>query len=376
MNFDYHNPVDIHFGRHRLPEAGPLTAQHGNRALIVTGKHAMRQHGHTDKLETALDNANVHHVSFEQIGPNPLTTTVDRGAHLARQENCDIVIGLGGGSAMDAAKAIAVAAVEEPPFWRFTPTGGDADLDNADALPLICIPTTSGTGSEADQYSVISNPDTAEKPGLGCSAMYPTTSIVDPALTDTMPPRLTADTGIDILIHDLEALVATDSTPVADALALESLHLLQNHLVPAYRDPTPEDRDAVALASTLAGMAISSAGTGLIHALEHPISGHNRNVAHAQGLAALTLPILQFNHDAEPEKYRRAAQALGGENILHTVTGLFNDLDMPTTLSEIGVETDPDTLADDALRTMADTVESNPVTPTREQMINILKRAR
>lgn len=375
MRFDHHNPVELRFGRKRLEEAGDLAARHGDAALVVTGKSAMREHGFTDRLEAALEDAGVRPVPFERVEPNPSTFTVDEGAELAAEEGCDVVIGMGGGSAMDAAKAIAVAAVEGTPFWRFAPTG-DSDLDGADALPVICLPSTSGTGSEVDQYSVVTNPNTGEKPGLGCDAMYPDAAVVDPELSSTMPPRLTAVTGVDVLIHDLEAIVSSRANPVSDALALESLRLVWDHLVPAYRDPDPADRRGMAAASTLAGLAISSAGTGLIHALEHPVSGRNPDVAHAEGLAALTEPVIRFNRDAAKQRYDRAARALGASDVLDGVAELYDALDMPTTLPDAGApDVDPDGVARDALRTMEGTIDDNPAAPNREQMADIVRSA-
>lgn len=377
MRFDHSNPVEIRFGRKRLDEAGDLAARHGDTALVVTGKHSMREHGFTDRLESALESAGVRPVTFERVEPNPSTHTVDRGAELAAEEGCDVVIGMGGGSAMDAAKAVAVSAVEGTPFWRFAPGGeGESDLDAADALPIICLPSTSGTGSEADQYSVVTNPDTGEKPGLGCDAMYPDAAVVDPELSSTMSPRLTAVTGVDVLVHDLEAVVSSRATPVSDALALESLRLVRDHLVSAYRDPDRDARRGMAAASTLAGLAISAAGTGLIHALEHPVSGRHPDVAHAEGLAALTAPVIRFNMDASGRKYGRAARALGADDVLEGVAELYGALDMPTTLPDAGApDVDPEAVARDAQRTMAGTIDDNPVTPSEDRMAAIVRSA-
>jgi len=335
----------------------------------------MQKHGFLDDLRTSLDEAGVRHVTYDEIGPNPVTSTVDRGAHLARKENCDLVIGLGGGSPMDSAKAIAVAAVEGTPFWRFAP-GGDADLKNADALPIMCLPSTSGTGSEVDQYAVVSNPETEEKPGLGTESMYPAEAIVDPEITHTMPPHLTATTGVDVLIHALEALVSTESNPMTDAQSRESLRLVGTHLRDAYRDPDRKSREGMAAASTLAGMAISSAGTGLVHALEHPVSGHHREIAHAEGLAALTLPVIRYNRETCREKYRDAAELLGGNDLEKTVQELLKDLDMPTSLKELDVtEEELEEVAEDATRTMEDAMECNPADAEKKDLARILRKA-
>ncbi|MBS1263692.1 MAG: hypothetical protein MAG715_00877 [Methanonatronarchaeales archaeon] len=376
MRFDYRNPVDLRFGWDRIGEAGEVARTCGDRALLVTGRHSMQRHGFLDELRESLNAAAVEHFSFEEVGPNPLTGTVDRCADLARDEGCDLVIGLGGGSAMDAAKAIAVAAVEGPPFWRFAP-GGGGDLEAADALPVICIPSTSGTGSEVDQYTIISNGDTGEKLGLGSDALFPAASIVDPALPSTMPPRLTAVTGVDVLIHALEAHVSQKANPVSDALCVESMRLLGRNLEDTYSDPSRESRTGMATASTLAGMAISSAGTGLVHALEHPVSGRHRDVAHAEGLAALALPVVEFNLGAAEERYSSAAHLLSGGDS-RDVTGVLRDvlhsLDMPTSLEELGVSRDEFRgIARDALRTMGDAVEHNPRRADEEELVELLE---
>jgi len=177
-------------------------------------------------------------------------------------------------------------------------------------MPIIEIPTTAGTGSEADRYFVLTDPGTGEKHGRGYRCSYPVASMVDPLLMKTMPRRLTASTGIDAFFHGLESYVSKMSTPIGELYAKEAMGRIVGNLEDACQNGSMEARENMALASTLAGMAIDVGRTTLLHALEHPVSGH-LDVPHGEGLAALSIAYMEFTYPACPEKFAYIASLLG-----------------------------------------------------------------
>jgi len=346
--FRHFNPVELYFGSGTLEKAGGLAARYGSRALVVTGRSSMKKIGALDRLLEVLEEAGVAAEVFGQVEPNPSFATVDRGAQRARDGACDLVIGLGGGSPMDAAKAIAMCAATGRPVADFF-AGGEPE----DALPVLEIASTSGTGSEADRYLVLTNQETREKQGWGHRLTYPRASMVDVELMRAMPPRLTAATGLDAFFHGLEAYVSTAATPLTELYAVEAMRLVVENLEAAYEDGgNVEARTGMAWASTLAGMAIDGGRTTLLHGLEHPVSGH-LDVPHGEGLAALSLAYLEFILPACPEKCARIASLLGvgpaAENSIEGLRRLLQSVDMDGGLAELGVtEEMVDRLARDA----------------------------
>jgi len=304
--FFHRNPVELHFGTKSLEKTGELAKRYGKKALVVTGRESMRKSGVLDKLVGYLNEAGVDAEIFDGVEPNPSYSTVEEGAVMAAK--CDMVIGCGGGSAMDAAKAIAIVSFNdisvESLFSGKEPPG---------TMPVMEIATTAGTGSEADRYFVLTNPETKEKNGLGFRCSYPVASIIDPELMKTMPSRVTAATGLDAFFHGLESFVSKSSTPIGELYAKEAMRLIINNLERAFRNGDDmEAREKMALASTLAGLAIDAGRTTLLHAVEHPVSGH-LNVAHGEGLAALSVPYMQFTIPSCPEKFAYVASLFGEE---------------------------------------------------------------
>ena len=352
-SFVHLNPVEIHFGTGSFEHAGVIAKRYGKKALVVTGRRSMRETGATDELLSRLNNEGIDAEVFDRVEPNLSYTTVDEGAELAKK--CDMVIGLGGGSAMDAAKAIAIAAFEQKPISSFF--SGETP---SEAIPVIEIPTTAGTGSEADRYFVLTDPRTGEKHGRGYRCSYPVASMVDPMLMETMPRRLTASTGIDAFFHGLESYVSRMSTPIGELYAGEAMKLIVGNLEDACRNDK-DARENMALASTLAGMAIDVGRTTLLHALEHPLSGH-LDVPHGEGLAALSIAYMEFTYPACPEKFAYIASLLGEdvagagaeEAAKKSIDGMRKFLErvgMNIRLKDMGADEDMiDTFVKDALK--------------------------
>ncbi len=204
MKLEIYLPTQIIFGPGEVRRIGEESRKAGKRPLVVTGKKAMKKTGILDRVLSSLKKAQCDPVVFNKIEPNPRVETVDQDARLARERGCDLIIGLGGGSAIDAAKGIAVAALAEGSIWYYIAHWEDSFQSPQEALPIDLIPTIAATGSEADTVFIITNWETHEKAVLFGHCLLPVFSIIDPELTFSVPPETTADGGIDIICHVLE----------------------------------------------------------------------------------------------------------------------------------------------------------------------------
>ena len=306
-------PTKIYFGPGsvaRLPEA---IAGLGKKALLLTyGDGSMRSTGTLDKVLDLLNQAGISVTVDEGVEPNPDSEYVDRLAQMARKEDYSFVIGLGGGSAIDAAKAVAIVSVNESSVMEYLPGGKNPFMEGVrDALPIIAIPTTAGTGSEVTHIAVISDRKNHLKPGMVHPSLYPTVSIVDPELMLTAPKGVTASTGADVLFHALEGYISRGANPFTDLVAEEAIRLTVGNLEKVYRDGSDLDaRTKMAWACTLAGIPLDQANVVAIHALGHGISGHT-NAAHGMTMAALGPAYLAYTYKASPERYAKLALMLG-----------------------------------------------------------------
>lgn len=369
--FEFRNPVRLYFGAGTLAKLPEAVTGLGRKALVVTGRASARKTGLLSRVEEFLRQAGVESVAFEQITPNPLSTTVMEGVALARAEKIDFLIGIGGGSPIDAAKAIALCVADGGSITDYQPGGSRAAADPK-ALPVVAISTTAGTGTEIDRYLVITNAETLEKPGIGFDSTYPAVGIVDPELMLSVPKEVTADTGLDVLYHALEAYVSTGSQPFSDLLAVEAIRLVVANLERALADGRDlEARSAMAWASTLAGWAIDLAGTVAIHGAAHPVSGRF-GATHGKSLAALAVAYLRLNWQANPERFAALASLLGDEEPGLEVearaaraAGALKEFQRRVgrdiTLGSLGVTREAvPTLVEDAFKTMSGALGNNP----------------
>ena len=274
MKFTYSIPTKILFGPGSFNDLA-TTPLPGKKALVViTAGKSMRANGYLDRLIDMLDKQGIGHALFDKILPNPVLRHVHEGAALAREQGCDFVIGLGGGSSIDSAKSIAVMAKNPGDYWDYISggSGKGQPLVNG-ALPIVAIATTAGTGTEADPWTVITKEDTNEKIGFGCAETFPVLSVVDPEMMLTIPAHLTAYQGFDALFHATEGYIANVATPLSDAYALKSIELLAKYLPAAVKDGSDlEARTQVALASTLSGMVESTSCCTSEHGMERLLS--------------------------------------------------------------------------------------------------------
>ncbi len=311
--FDFYIPTRILFGAGKLAELG-RTPLPGHKALVViSAGQAMRRSGYLDRVLALLKDNHAEAVLFDRILPNPVLRHVMEGAAVARQEQCDFVLGLGGGSTMDSAKAIAVMATNPGDYWDYVDSGsgGAKPLVRA-PLPIVAVTTTAGTGTEADPWAVITHEERREKIGFGSPGMFPALSIVDPELMLTVPPQLTAFQGFDAFFHAAEGFLATVASPMSDLLALKSMELIARHLPDAVRNGADlEARAQVALANTLSGMVESVSCCTSEHAMEHAMSAFHPNLPHGAGLIMLSGAYFSFFADKAPERFAAMARAMG-----------------------------------------------------------------
>ena len=349
MEFSYFLPVNIQFGWNKVDYVADFVKPYGKKALIVTGRTSAKKSGLYDRVVAKLDAAHIGHVLFDQVDANPLTTTALDGAALAKSESCDMVIAIGGGSIMDCAKGITFMAVNEGDINDYIFNRKSSD----NALPLIVIPTTCGTGSEGNGFGVLTNPETGDKKSLRCNAIVPKVSIVDPAVMGTMPPRVLASVGFDALCHNIEAYTSKTAQPFTDALAHYAVTLLAQYLVPLYNhvkaiaDGKPEILneqqvtkawESITLASTIGGMVINTAGVTLGHGMEHPASGL-KDITHGVGLAVIEPVAVEYTWSANPEKFNALARIFNhgdGSELGEALRLIVHELDLTTNLTELG----------------------------------------
>ena len=349
MEFSYFLPVNIQFGWNKVDSVADYVASYGKKALIVTGRTSAKKSGLYDRVVAKLEAAHIDHVLFDQVDANPLTTTAVEGAAVAKTESCDVVIAIGGGSIMDCAKGIAFMAVNEGDINDYIFNRKTSD----NALPLVVIPTTCGTGSEGNGFGVLTNPETGDKKSLRCNAIVPKVSIVDPGVMGTMPPHVLASVGFDALCHNIEAYTSKTAQPFTDALSYYAVTLLAQYLVPLYKhvkavaNSKPEVLsekqltkawEAVTLASTIGGMVINTAGVTLAHGMEHPASGL-KDITHGVGLAVIEPVVVEYTWSANPDKFGALARIFNhgdGSELGEALRFIVHDLDLTTNLTELG----------------------------------------
>lgn len=314
MSYTFHVPTKVLFG------AGVLKKLHeeklpGKKALVVisNGK-STRTNGSLAALEAELDAAGVAHVLFDKIQANPLEPTVQEGVEFGRAEGVDFVIGLGGGSVMDAAKAIAAMIPQQGGrVWDYMATGTSEHRPfNAPLLPFVAITTSAGTGSEVDAGSVITSPVTHEKGAF--FSQCPALAVVDPALMLTVPPKFTAYQGFDALFHNTEGYISKFGNEMGAMVELEAIRLLGKWLPVAVADGANlEARTKVAFANTLGGYSMDVSTCTSEHAIEHALSGEHQDLPHGAGLVMISLAYYKTFIDRGdcPEKFVEMARALG-----------------------------------------------------------------
>ncbi|MCL5102873.1 MAG: iron-containing alcohol dehydrogenase [Armatimonadetes bacterium] len=302
----------ILFGAGRIEAIGEECKLLGGRVFLVTSRD-LSSLGLTERACGLLESAGVAVTVFDDVQPDPTAQAVDEAAGVANEAECDVIVGLGGGSALDFAKGVAVAASHPGSVWEYVNyTGANARPATDATLPMVAIPTTAGTGSEVTQGVVLHNSETHMKAALLSPHAFPKTAIVDPELTYTMPPRVTAMTGFDALTHGMEAVLnAGRCNPLSDLTALETVRTVSRYLPLVIADGNDKAaRTQMSWAATLGGMSIALSGATVAHAMGLPL-GARMGTPHGLGLALLLPVVLDYSWQAQPERCAVLADQVG-----------------------------------------------------------------
>lgn len=366
--FDFVLPTKVKFGpglRNQVVEE--IVSRGFQHVGIVTTEDILELgllEGITEKLKSKGRAIEV----FSNVTSNPHLSTISEGYEAFRGFQPDCMIGFGGGSAIDATKAISLClANDETDIVR---------LDRRDERPKPCVPffavpTTSGTGSEVDYWAVISDPETNRKLSIGSPEMSPLTAVIDPELTVTLPPELTLFTGIDAFSHALEAFFSSESNELSDTLSVKAIDLVIRSLGTAVKNgDSLSARGDLALASSLGGAAMQHVGLGLIHAMSHQVSGFY-DTNHGLANARLTIPVLNFNRAEVPEKFEDLEGNLGG-NLRGKIESLFETRDLSKHRVKIKEEDLPE-MVERAITNV--NAETNPRQPSREDIEEIYRES-
>lgn len=383
MRFEFATAARILFGPGTLAEAAPAARQMGRRALVVTGRNSAR----AARLWEPLAREGVESVCFPTPG-EPTVELVRQGARVAREEGCDLVIAFGGGSAIDAAKAIAALAANEGDVLDYLEVVGKGRPLAHPSLPFLAIPTTAGTGSEVTRNAVLASPEHKVKASLRSPLMLARLALVDPELTYDLPPSVTASSGLDALTQLIEPYVSVRHSPLIDPLCLDGIRRIARSLPRAFRDGA--DREArleMSLASLFSGLALANAGLGAVHGLAAVIGGAFP-APHGAVCAALLAPVMEINIQAlrarapageALRRYQEIAAILTGspeaapEQGAEAVRRLCRELEMPP-LSAYGVQpADLPAIAAAGLR--SNSMKANPVPLELEELKRALAAA-
>lgn len=387
LMYDMYVPTRVMFGvgmLNRLSEQ-PLP---GKRALIVisNGK-STRANGYLARTEEQLHKAGVETVVFAGATPNPTVSDVNAGAKAARENGCDFLVALGGGSVMDCSKGIAVMATNEGELWDYVTIGsGKGHPIAVRPLPIVAITTTAGTGSETDNSGVITKEDTFEKAFIGDASLFPVLAIVDPELMATVPPAFTAYQGFDALFHSTEGYIAGGANLMSDMYALTAIEHLAKYLPRAVKDGKDmEARTHVAWGNTLSGAVMCLTLITSEHAMEHALSAYHPALPHGAGLIMISKAYYKYfiEHHACDERFVRMAQVMGmpeatkPEDFLTALTRLQKacgvaDLKM----SDYGIKPDElETLMRNSREVMGIMYTSDRVKMSDEDIVNVYKES-
>ncbi len=383
-NFSHFIPTRMFFGPGSLKELSTASLP-GKRALIVisSGK-STRANGYLDRVQNLLTDNGVSSIVFDKICPNPIHKHVMEGAQLAREESCDFILGLGGGSSIDSAKSIAIMVNNPGDYWDYIHGGSGKGMEIPEpVLPIVAITTTAGTGTEADPWTVITHEERQEKIGFGNDDTFPTLSFIDPELMLSVPKDLTAYQGFDAFFHAAEGYIANIATPVSDAYALKSIELLAEYLPIAVADgQNLEARSQVALANTLSGMVESTSSCTSEHSLEHALSAYHPSLPHGAGLIMLSKAYFEYFAEVSSQRLMDMARVMGeaGSSPDDFITALMKmqercavaDLKM----SDYGItEAEIPSIAENARRTMGGLFGVDPAPMSDAEAIKILERS-
>lgn len=364
-------PARIIFGRGAIERLAEEILSLGKRALLVTGCSAMRKSGVLDRVGAIMKSAGVEFFLFDGVESDPSLETVNEGIEFIQRERCDVVIGLGGGSAIDVAKAIASIVKQPGTVWEYH-RGKKIEKEG---LPFIAVPTTAGTGAEITNNSVLMDREKLVKKSIRSPHMIAKVALVDPELTLSIPPRITAYTGMDAFVQALESYVTKTSNPITDTLALQAIEVIFHNLPEAVQEGgNIEVREKMALGSLLSAMAFSNSGLGAVHGLAHPIGAHF-GVPHGLACAVLLPHVVGFNLKVRYEKFSQIAEKIGvekTENLPCIMKKFLQQIGIPLDFRDYEItETDFSTIIAES---RSSSMSKNPRQASDEDLREILRR--
>jgi alcohol dehydrogenase class IV len=377
--FRYEVPTVIEFGNGSIKTLAKHVKKLNGTKVLLVGDPGVLHAGIISKLEEPLQDVQVPFVTFTDVGMEATIESVDSGIALAKSQDCDIVVGVGGGSALDTAKAIGIMLTNPGDIRDYV----GIDLVPAPGAPVIAVPTTSGTGSELTRFSVLSDKNAKAKLSVGSMYVCPALALCDPELTVTLPAHLTAATGMDALTHALESYVNKATQPISEALSIQSMKLIAKSLrLAVVQGENLEARHDMLLASSIAAMAFNTTRLGLAHALAIPLGAHFK-IPHGVVNAILLPEVMQFNIIGNQEKFVEIARIFGekveglstreaAERAVVAIRRLNKDVGITQTLSDYGVKEEHlDFIVEEAM--LSGNVPVNPVKPTIEDFKNICR---
>jgi len=339
------SPNKIIFGIGAVDQIAKEIKSLGRKHPLIVTDPGVVEFGLLKQVEDVLKSDKMDVGIYQKVVPEPPSHLVGECAQLVRDNSYDLIVGIGGGSSLDIAKGVAIMSTNSGNVLDYA----GSDLVPRAGLPMILMPTTAGTGSEATRVFVVTDEKDHNKKTVFSNYVLPNVAIVDPALTQSMPLTVTADTGIDALVHAIESYVSANANPFSDILAIEAIRLVAENLYPAYAKANNlSARTGMSLAATLAGMAFTSGGLGAVHALAYPL-GTMFHLSHGRSMAVMLPYIIDYNRIGNLEKYRNVAAAMGvkieglseydvSEALINAVQRLLSILQIPAKLKDYGVQ--------------------------------------
>lgn len=379
FEFSFHLPTLIEFGYGKAARLGERLLQLGVSKVFVVSDKGVESAGLLTPMTDSLRSSGMTFDIYTDVEPDPSLETINRGAGVFQTQPYDCIVAIGGGSSIDAAKGIRVVAANGGTIGDYA---GVNRIPTANSIPLIAIPTTSGTGSEVTIFGVYSDWHNNVKVTVTSQYMAPTIALVDPELTMNLPARMTAATGIDALAHGIETFFSIRSRPASDALAMRAIAAVNANLRRAVHDGSDiEARIGMSHGSLLAGMAFNNGFLGLAHAIGSALSGHC-HVPHGIAIGLLLPSVVEFNASVRPEKAATIAQLMvtiangtgpKAEGAASAVAQMVRDIGLPTRLRDVGVTEEKLTdIAKDSFK--SGMMKFNPRTPTESEVLELIHR--
>lgn len=387
VTFDFYNPTRIVFGSGKLNTLSQQALPGKKAMLLISCGKSTKVNGSLEKVKEQLAKAGAEYAVFDKIMENPVKEVIMEGAAFARENGCDFILALGGGAVLDSSKAIAAMATNDGDLWDYVNggTGKGRPLANK-GLPIVTIPTSSGTGSEINCWGVISNLETKEKIGFGAECLVPVLSVVDPELMKTVPPRYTAYQGFDALFHNTEVMMSRGVNVLSEAIALSAIENIAKYLPRAVKDGNDiEAREYVAYGSTVAGITMQLTSTTAQHSMEHAMSAYHHNLPHGAGLIMISVEFARYfiEKHACDGQFIKMARAMGmpeadkPEDFLTALIALQKACGVDNLkMSDYGIQKDECmTLAVNARETMGGLFLANPCEMSNKDCAGVFEKA-